>query len=179
MAKRVSLKGKGADLFFGEYDPPSIPVEASADGLEIAPVAPGDTTLPSALPAAPTADASARPAESKQGRRRTTASGVTPNASQQARRRASTFASTLSIPDAEAIDAIRKFVKAPGREVSFVRVTPEEKARVADIVYAYKRRGQKTSENEINRIALNHLLLDYEARGEQSILAQVLAALLA
>jgi hypothetical protein len=68
-------------------------------------------------------------------------------------------------------------VKVPGREVSFVRLTADEKARAAEIVYAYKRRGQKTSENEINRIALNYLLLDHEEHGEQSVLARVLSAL--
>jgi hypothetical protein len=32
MAKRVSLKGKGADLFFGDYDPAAPPAsEANSD----------------------------------------------------------------------------------------------------------------------------------------------------
>ena len=50
---------------------------------------------------------------------------------------------------------------------------------LSDIVYTYKRQGQKTSETEINRIALNYLLLDYREHGQQSVLARVLAALLA
>ncbi len=75
------------------------------------------------------------------------------------------------------IAGIRKVVKNPGREVSFVRVSPEEKGQLADIVYTYRRQGQKTSENEINRIAINFLLEDYRANGEQSILARTLAAL--
>jgi hypothetical protein len=70
-------------------------------------------------------------------------------------------------------------VKVPGREVSFVRLSADEKTRLADIVYTYKRQGQKTSENEINRIAINYLLLDYDEHGDQSMLARVLAALLA
>ncbi len=78
---------------------------------------------------------------------------------------------------ATTIEAIRKVVKGPGREVSFVRLTPEEKAEVVDIVYTYRRQGQKTTENEINRIALNYLLHDYHEHGERSVLAQVLAAL--
>jgi len=61
--------------------------------------------------------------------------------------------------------------------VSFVRLSPQEKAQLADIVYTYKRRGHKTSENEINRIALNFLLADYHAHGAQSMLARVLDAL--
>ncbi len=81
--------------------------------------------------------------------------------------------------EAATIEAIRKVVKAPGKEVSFVRLSPDEKGELADIVYTYKRQGKKTSENEINRIALNYILQDYKANGENSILAKVIAALIA
>ena len=76
-------------------------------------------------------------------------------------------------------NAIRKIVKTGGKEVTFVRLTPEEKKRLGDIAYTYKRQGMKTSENEISRIAINFLLEDYQANGEASILAKVLASLLA
>jgi len=88
-------------------------------------------------------------------------------------------ASTLaSYPD-NIIEAIRKAVKQTGREVTFVRLTPAEKSQLADIVYTYKRQGVKTSENEISRIAMGYLLEDYKANGHESILAKVIAALLA
>jgi hypothetical protein len=91
----------------------------------------------------------------------------------------STTASTLaSYPDS-VIEAIRKAVKHTGREVTFVRLTPEEKGQLADIVYTYKRQGVKTSENEISRIAISYLLADYKANGQESILAKVIASLLA
>lgn len=77
----------------------------------------------------------------------------------------------------ETIAAIRKVVKRPGREVSFVRLSPEEKAELADVVYAFKRAGLKTTENEVNRIAINALLEDHRQRGEGSILARTIAAL--
>ena len=79
----------------------------------------------------------------------------------------------------DVIEVIRKAVKVPGREVSFVRLTQEEKSQLADIVYTYKRQGKKTSETEINRIAINFILEDYHTNGDNSILANVLAALLA
>jgi len=66
-----------------------------------------------------------------------------------------------------------------GKEVSFVRLSPEEKGELAEIVYTYKRQGRKTSENEINRIAVNFIVEDYKANGAQSILARVIDALLA
>ncbi len=79
----------------------------------------------------------------------------------------------------EIIERIRKIVKIPGKEVSFIRLTPDEKAQFADIVYAYKRRGRKTTENEIGRIAVNLILEDYKDNGQTSVLARVLDALLA
>ena len=92
---------------------------------------------------------------------------------------ASIPASTLASYASETVDAIRRAVRAPGREVSFVRLAAEEKAEVADIVYAYKRQGHRTSENEINRIAINFILRDYKANGSNSILSRVLAAIVA
>lgn len=88
-----------------------------------------------------------------------------------------TLASMQSNQDAENIERIRKVVKTSGKEVTFVRLLPEEKEKLVDIVYVYRRLGIKTSENEIGRIAINFLTQDYEANGENSVLAKVLAAL--
>jgi hypothetical protein len=93
---------------------------------------------------------------------------------------ASTEASTLALgvaSNVELIETIRKTVKTAGKDVSFMRLTAHEKAQLADIVYIYKRQGKKTSENEINRIAVNFLLEDYKENGAASVLAQVLEAL--
>ena len=79
------------------------------------------------------------------------------------------------------IETIRKTVKSMGKEVSFIRLTPEEKHQLSAIVYSfnelYRGQGRKTSENEIGRIALNLLFVDYREHGELSVLAKVLAAL--
>jgi len=91
--------------------------------------------------------------------------------------RAITQASTQTNRDTENIERIRKVVKVSGKEVTYVRLLPEEKEKLGDVVYTYKRRGIKTSENEIGRIAINFLTQDYEAHGENSVLAKVLAAL--
>lgn len=77
------------------------------------------------------------------------------------------------------IEQIRKVVKVTGKEVSFMRITPQEKQILGDIVYRYKQMGKKTTENEINRIALNYLIADYQANGDESILTSVIDALLA
>ena len=88
-------------------------------------------------------------------------------------------ASTLTRYPDSMIGAIRKTVRSVGREVSFCRVTHEEKKRLMDVVYTYRRQGVKTSENEVKRIAVNFLLEDYQANGRASVLARVIDALLA
>ena len=85
--------------------------------------------------------------------------------------------SMLASYHASMIEPIRKALKSQGKEVSFVRLTEDEKTALADIVYTYRRQKVKTSENEINRIAINFLIRDYEEHGEGSILAQVIAAI--
>ncbi|MGB8646091.1 MAG: hypothetical protein WCF84_12700 [Anaerolineae bacterium] len=91
----------------------------------------------------------------------------------------STAASMLACYPDSWIDSIRKTVKVIGKEISFLRLTAEEKNQLADIVYTYKREGVKLSENEVNRIAINLLLADYKANGAASVLARVIEALLA
>jgi hypothetical protein len=77
------------------------------------------------------------------------------------------------------IETVRKTVKVPGKEVSFTRLTPAEKDRLRDVLYTFKHQGMKVTENEINRIAVTFLMEDYQAYGQTSVLARVLAALLA
>ena len=98
-------------------------------------------------------------------------------ASEQASNDASKHASTLATqPDI--IELIRKIVKTPAKEeVLYVRITKEEKNQLGDIEYTYDRKDIDTSANELGRIAVNFLIADYKANGEQSILAKVLTAL--
>ncbi len=88
-----------------------------------------------------------------------------------------TRASTLASNQDSIIEIIRKTVKPLGKEVAFTRLTPEEKGRLADIVYTYKRQGVKTSENETIRIAINFLIEDFHKNGKKSMLSQVIEAL--
>lgn len=93
--------------------------------------------------------------------------------SQQQSMQASSHAAMLPTP----LETIRKTVKHVGKEAATYRLTEEEKQHLADIVYTYKRRGYRTSDNELARIAINWLILDYQEEGEQSVLARVLEAL--
>ncbi len=75
------------------------------------------------------------------------------------------------------IELIRKAVKLLGEKAATHRFTPKEKEAITDLVYAYKKKGITTSENEITRIAINYLVLDYQQRKEESILSSVLERL--
>lgn len=75
------------------------------------------------------------------------------------------------------IQTVRRAVKEIGKEAATHRFTEKEKQEIIDLIYAYKRQGITTSENEITRIAVNFLVQDYQQNGETSILHQVLKAL--
>lgn len=77
------------------------------------------------------------------------------------------------------IEKIRKSVKDLGKEVTFVRLTENEKDRLIDLVHLLKKKRKDTSENEVARIALNYLLDEYDANKNESILSKVIDALLA
>jgi hypothetical protein len=79
-----------------------------------------------------------------------------------------------ALDDHQRMEGIRKAVKRLGKEATFCRFTQEEKNGLGDIVYTYKRNGIRTSENEIIRIAVNWLVENYRADGQNSVLAQVL-----
>ncbi len=105
----------------------------------------------------------------------------TPKARQQPRRKEATTASnrdtTVSRHHGETVEIIRRAVRVVGKEAATYRFSPEEKARMSELIYTYKRHGIRTSENEVSRIALNFIFQDYEENGEASVLAKVLEAL--
>lgn len=77
----------------------------------------------------------------------------------------------------EIISLVRKAVKEFGKEAATHRFTEAEKKEIADLIYTYKNRGIKTSENEITRIAVNYVVEDYKENGENSVLHKILEAL--
>src|SRR5512132_934159 len=75
--------------------------------------------------------------------------------------------------DGDILDVVRKAVKQIGKEAATHRFTLDEKNLLADIEYTYKRRGIRTSENEITSIAINYFIEDYRKNGESSLLATI------
>lgn len=79
--------------------------------------------------------------------------------------------------DTNMIEAVRKALKIFGKEAATHRFTLEEKQAIAELVFAFRKKNIRTSENEIARIAINWLILDHKDKKENSILSEVLMAL--
>jgi hypothetical protein len=167
---KITNELEGSVFFPGRTtEDQSVPTDSSR--LQNVAVSPADLDPPS--PTDPQIQSAAESVDITAGPRRRPARSA---ASSIDSKQASTLADSPS-SNASLIEAIRKTVKTAGKEVSFMRLTAHEKAQLSDIVYIYKRQGKKTSENEINRIAVNFLLADYKENGAASVLAQVIEAL--
>jgi hypothetical protein len=86
-------------------------------------------------------------------------------------------ATTVAPHHDELIELLRGAVRHLGKETATYRLRPQEKKALSDIVYTYKGRGIRTSENEVVRIGVNWLVEDYRQHGAASVLALVLERL--
>jgi hypothetical protein len=84
---------------------------------------------------------------------------------------------TVSRYHATIIELVRKAAKELGKEAATHRFTINEKKALADLIYSYKNKGVRTSENEVTRIAVNFIINDYKEYGENSVLDRTLKAL--
>ena len=75
----------------------------------------------------------------------------------------------VSIPD-----VLRESVKEYGTEKATYRLTAKEKKALMDIIYAFRDRGIRVSENYLVRIAVNSLVHEFRLNGENSVLTKVL-----
>ena len=157
----------GASAFFpGPPDPlPSPAADHSENPPEVSPVAevaPAEKQTPEQKNDTPPEEI----APKKEKRKRTKSKKASVQSREQASKLASYHASVLA--------KISKAVREIGKEVSYTRLTQEEKRRLLDIIYTFKSTGVKTTENELMRIALNFLLEDYDLQKEGSILHKIL-----
>ncbi len=179
MAKRVSLRGKGADIFFGDYQP----------------AGPGESETPEAVAPPPTPPVTARPRKrAAPAPRRTEAvqtttrpeSAAVPaqastNASTAASKHARLHASTqqagsdAAVAEAPlatgALDAVLDYVAEPAAITNSFRYTEQELSSLTDALYEVgKRYGVKLTKQDVARLGLNLVLWDYRTRGEASLL---------
>jgi len=64
--------------------------------------------------------------------------------------------------DTAAIEVVRRALKVFGKEAATHRFTLEEKQEIAKLIFVFRQKNIRTSENEITRIAINWLMLDYK-----------------
>ena len=205
MAKRVSLKGKGADIFFGEYAPPGMSepeasvVDASAtDTPESAAGLSGGASADAANPLAPTTadslDQGARQAaplaeESHAGKQASMLAG------KPARIRASKKDGARGVvPDEGAASAEQAEVQGdvfsivdiaadvwtrvdmPATITNSFRYTESELSTLTDVLYEVgKLHGAKLTKQDVARLGLNVILDEYRRRGAGSLLGKLAA----
>lgn len=83
------------------------------------------------------------------------------------------------ISNEELVSSIRRSVNQAGKEVFTGRFDEEEKEGLADVLYSLRKRGLKSSENEIVRVAIRCLFDDYNNKDDDSLLVKVLESKLA
>ena len=150
MPRRVSVKGKGADLFFGDY----APAEQEPPG-----------------PAEEETAAAGELQASKQARKKASV-----QASKQARLQASQIednSAGLSMgvgPDGA--KAIWQTLRERATITNSFRYTQEELTRLEDALYEVKKRyGVSLSKQDVARLGLNLVLCEFAERGDSSLLA--------
>ena len=167
MTNRFSIKGRGADIFFGN-PPQESPDEATEDesGSDIV----------------PQPDSSGKqPPEGVSERER----GVLPDSKtarqtailsdkQQASFPASVPGWSISL-DQTALRELRSLLKREHRIHNTFRYSQEELEAVRDIVYEMEVRwGKKLTRNDVMRAALDVIIEDFRARQQDSFLARLL-----
>ncbi len=162
MSGRVSIKGQGADIFFGqepaEPREPERPAETPEDaGADVA-----SLSLPEGKPASKTSGQTSSQHDGQQ-------------ASQQARLQASAAPELAGSLSASTKHRLRDLLEREHRTHNTYRYHDDELAAVRDIVYELEvRRGLKVTRNDVMRAALLWTIEDYTTRGEESYLLQLL-----
>jgi len=72
---------------------------------------------------------------------------------------------------------IAKSVREVGKEVCTYRLTQKEKTALVEIIYHYRMRNSRLSENEIARIAINFIIEDFKADKKDCILSRITEAM--
>jgi hypothetical protein len=184
--KRVSLKGKGADIFFGDYAPPSSESVTEEAPAVVAPTPDLEPAEPASTAPSPSIPADHESATG-QSERLQASKQETTLASKPSRKRAGRppskqasegvgSASGVTPAFAEIADAVWVSVDAPATITNSFRYTEAELSAVADTLYELSRpRGTRLTKQDIARLGLNVVLDDYRRRGPASLLGQLAA----
>ena len=167
MTNRFSIKGRGADIFFGDQpqESPGEVTEAES-GSDVVPQPGSDP---------------AHPAESISGLERgvlsdskTARQTAILSDKQQASFPANVPGWSISL-DQMALRELRSILKREHRIHNTFRYSQEELEAVRDIVYEMEVRwGRKLTRNDVMRAALDLIIEDFRARQQDSFLARLL-----
>lgn len=199
---RVSLKGKGADIFFGDYTPPGLsppepepePVPEAAQPLAPAPETGRSQSRERAedrTPPTPSTQARLQ-ADTQAAQQDTLQAGsqesivASKSASRQERLRNGGRGVVTSGPPAahepesatprEVPDDVWDSLEEPATITNSFRYTDAELSALTDVLYQIgKQQGAKLSKQEVARLGLNVVLDDYHRRGPASLLGQLAA----
>jgi hypothetical protein len=160
MSGRVSIKGQGADIFFGkDTDERSVPPSGAIETSEEE----DDTELSNAPSSSP---------ESKPAIKTTGQQAGLP-ASQQDSEQAPGLEDEVPL-GASKKSKLRELLQREHRTHNTYRYHADELAAVRDIVYKLEVRwGRKVTRNDVMRAALLWAIEDYKERGEQSLLVEL------
>lgn len=159
MVKRVSVKGKGAEIFFGEN---ALTTPATETPQEVA----GETAplvAPEGLAQTDRVDKQEGLQESKKE-------------SKEARKQASSVPGdpAQSPLASEILSSIWKDVAERATITNAFRYTDQELTALTDALYEVtKRHGVKLTKQDVARLGLNAVLWDYKVRGDASLLGQL------
>lgn len=159
MPRRVSMKGKGAEIFFGDYSA-SPPDPRTTDEPERAAAPP----LPPAARASEQERILATKQESMHTRTRKIKQAITP-----------ADPATDATTPAAVLNGIWRDLTERATVTNAFRYTDRELEALTDALYAvHKRHGVKLSKQEVARLGLNAVLWDYREHGETSLLAELI-----
>lgn len=162
--KRVSIKGRGSDLFFGD-GAAALTAPNTSQSESIASSGDQSTQAQASLQTSSPSSKQANNIASKQ-------------ASHQARRSTPSpvHGASSSLAADASLASILEGMSGRAAIANTFRFTEEELARLEDVIYALtKSQRSKFSRQDVIRLGLNLALWDYEARGDASLLAQAAA----
>ena len=192
---RVSLKGKGADIFFGDYTPPGLAApeaesEPAEDNRAPGPESEedrsmrGPTTqvrLQANVPATEQASPQAGLQSGQQGSIVASKSARRQERLRDGGRGVVTGGPTTAheaepAAPREVPDDVWDSLEEPATITNSFRYTDAELSALTDVLYQIgKQQGAKLSKQEVARLGLNVVLDDYRRRGSGSLLGQLAA----
>jgi len=179
MARRVSLKGKGADLFFGDYPPgvddPGASPNESTPAIPENTVIPPEIVMPEVASASGAAETATPPLEPP-----STTSTPPPEIVRSAKRsrpRAEPSEPPIAVAaellGAELIDTMWERLASQASISNSFRYTEHELDELKDVLYhVSKDERVRLTKQDIARLGLNAVLWDYRRRGDASLLSE-------